>query len=330
MVFLKIDALVDEIKNDNLSGSSILAFRAAECLDAFAEEVAQNHSDFSPDDYLNELLSLGKRLISAQPTMAAVLNCVNEIITSVLKNNDFSNKGLAFSQKKQLQYLCTNTQVVSRKFILDLKLAQETIANSYTEILKNNDTVMTISSSGSVEMLLATGYENSLELTVFVPESRPMFEGRLLAQRLANRGINCVLIADHAMFHYLDGCSKVIVGADRVIPAGILNKIGTYGLALAAHEKKVPFYCACECFKLVPDIIPLEKLNPQHPESQLYYISKDDEKPETLEVKNIYFDFTPLKFISNFLTDCGMMDGKQLKDYIDNVKILPELMEKFN
>ena len=66
-----------------------------------------------------------------------------------------------------------------------------------------------------------------------------------------------------------------------MMPAGILNKIGTSGLALAAFEKKIPFYCTSECFKMVPDIVPLEKLNQLQPESQLYYPSEGEKKPES-------------------------------------------------
>jgi translation initiation factor 2B subunit (eIF-2B alpha/beta/delta family) len=321
-----VDAKIDDIKNDKITGSSILSRRAAECIDEFANEILNNHTDLEPEAYLNELTKICYRLVSAQPTMAAVLNGVNDILTTVkLKYNDIESE-IKGDQKKQLDFLCIKTQAVARQFILESKLAQETIANSYSEILENSDGIMTISASGAVEMLLTTAAENSLEFTVYTPESRPMFEGRLLAQRLASKGIDCILIADHAMFHFLNNCTKVIVGADRVIPNGILNKIGTSGLALAAKENEIPFYCACECFKFVPDLISMEMLNPMQPESQLYYPTEGENKPESLKVLNIFFDFTSIKYIERVLTDCGLMDSNQVKDYIQNVKILPELM----
>ena len=208
MKFPEIDAMVDDIKNDKISGSSILALRAGECLDKFADEILESYGNMDPKEYINELMILGGRLISAQPTMAAVLNGVNDIITSVQSVFTDTNDDIVQNDGQFLKLLCTKTQASSRKFILDLKLAQETIANSYSDILKDNDCIMTISASGSVEMLLATAHENSINLSVFIPESRPMFEGRLLAQRLAGKGIDCKLIADHAMFHYLDDCTR--------------------------------------------------------------------------------------------------------------------------
>jgi translation initiation factor 2B subunit (eIF-2B alpha/beta/delta family) len=321
-----VDAKIDDIKNDKITGSSILSRRTAECLDNFAGEILRNHPNLEPGIYLDELFKIGMRLVSAQPTMAAVLNCVNDILTTIkLKSNDLESE-INGDQKKQLDYLCITTQAASRQFVLESKLAQETIANSYSEILEDSDRIMTISASGSVEILLTNAVEKSMDLTVYVPESRPMFEGRLMAQRLASNGIDCILIADHAMFHFLNNCTKVVVGADRVIPDGILNKIGTSGLALAANDRKIPFYCACECFKLVPDLISMEKLNPLQPESQLFYLADGEDKPESLKVENIFFDFTPLKYINKILTDCGLMDNNQVKDYIGNVRILPELM----
>ncbi len=323
----RIDAMVDDIKNDRVSGSSILAHRAAECLDEFATEIVQNQNMVSPKVYFDELIDLGKRLITAQATMAAVFNGVNEIITSV-KNElkilgEFSNN----SKNEHLHALCLRTQLESRKFKIRLKLAHESIASLYSEVLKQNDRIMTISASGSVEILLTTAFDNSMDISVYLPESRPMYEGRILAQRLAQKGLDCTLIADHAMFHFLKDCTKVIVGADRVTPKGLLNKIGTYGLALAAQEEKIPFICTCDCFKFVPDIISIDRLNPPQPESQLYYLTEGENKPETLKINNVFFDFTPLKYIGKFITDCGSMDNKQIREHIDQVMILPELIE---
>ena len=40
------------------------------------------------------------------------------------------------------------------------------------------------------------------------------------------------------------GLVKVIVGADRIVQDGVVNKIGTYSVAVLAHEHGIPFYVA--------------------------------------------------------------------------------------
>ena len=36
----------------------------------------------------------------------------------------------------------------------------------------------------------------------------------------------------------------VIVGSDRIVQDGVVNKIGTYSVAVLAHEHEIPFYVA--------------------------------------------------------------------------------------
>jgi translation initiation factor eIF-2B subunit delta len=326
----EINERVDEILNDRISGASAISRKAAECLDVFAGWVIENVKDIPPNRYLKELISVGQELIRAQPTMAAVINVVNDIISSTKNEYDQLEAILGHDYKKQLKYLCTYTQSGARKCILESRLALETIAKSYEEVIKDNNVIMTISASSAVEASMIEAFNNGLEFIVYTPESRPMYEGRLMAQRLAEKGIKTVLTADHAMFHFLKECSSIIVGADRVMPNGIMNKIGTYGLAIAAKDLKIPFYCICQRMKFIPSISPQEDLIIDQPEAQLYSISRDEKKPEELNVKNIYFDFTPIKYVTRFLTEEGLVTTKQVKDYIKTLKVMPELVAELS
>ena len=104
-----------------------------------------------------------------------------------------------------------------------------------------------------------------------------------------------------------------------------MNKIGTYGLAIAAKELKIPFYCVCERTKFIPDILSIDKLIVGHPEDQIFAPGYEQKKPEKLSVKNIYFDFTPIEYVTKFLTEDGMMTNEQVIKYIKNLEILSEL-----
>ena len=83
---------------------------------------------------------------------------------------------------------------------------------------------------------------------VYVDETRPRLQGgRLTAWELLQYGVPFKVIADGASGSFMQS-GKVdlcIVGADRVAANGdVVNKIGTYNLAVVAHENQVPFYVA--------------------------------------------------------------------------------------
>ena len=84
------------------------------------------------------------------------------------------------------------------------------------------------------------------ELSVVATETRPYLQGtRLTAWELARVGVTTSVIPDCAIAAVLAAgeVNGVIVGADRCARNGdVINKVGTYPLALMAREYDVPFY----------------------------------------------------------------------------------------
>lgn len=83
---------------------------------------------------------------------------------------------------------------------------------------------------------------------VYADETRPLLQGaRLTAWELEEDGIPVTLITDNmaAWTMQTQQLDAVIVGADRIAANGdTANKIGTYGVALAAKHHRIPFYIA--------------------------------------------------------------------------------------
>jgi methylthioribose-1-phosphate isomerase len=84
------------------------------------------------------------------------------------------------------------------------------------------------------------------ELSVIATETRPYLQGtRLTAWELARAGVPVAVIPDCAVAQVLAGgeVDAVLVGSDRCARNGdIINKVGTYPIALVAKEYGVPFY----------------------------------------------------------------------------------------
>src|SRR3954470_14936710 len=83
---------------------------------------------------------------------------------------------------------------------------------------------------------------------VLACEARPLLQGaRLTVWELRRLGIEHALLVDSAAAGLIRGgeVHAVVTGFDRVAANGdVANKVGTYGLALAAHAAGVPFMAA--------------------------------------------------------------------------------------
>lgn len=83
---------------------------------------------------------------------------------------------------------------------------------------------------------------------VYVDETRPLLQGaRLTTWELKGMGVDHTLVVDSAGATVLARglANAVVVGADRITANGdVVNKVGTYPLALAAARAGVPFLVA--------------------------------------------------------------------------------------
>ena len=93
---------------------------------------------------------------------------------------------------------------------------------------------------------MGTGGRSST--AVLACETRPLLQGaRLTVWELARAGVPHALIVDGAAAGLIarGEVDAVVVGCDRVAANGdVANKVGTYGLALAAQAASVPFVVA--------------------------------------------------------------------------------------
>jgi methylthioribose-1-phosphate isomerase len=149
-------------------------------------------------------------------------------------------------------------------------------------------------------------------LHVFVDETRPVLQGaRLTAWELAHAGIPCTVITDGAAASLMRAAriDIVLVGADRIAKNGdVANKIGTYGLAIAALHHSIPFYVAApsSTFDLScasGDQITIE----QRPADEVSMMAGRRVAPAEASVMNPAFDVTPARFVTGYVTDRGLM-----------------------
>jgi methylthioribose-1-phosphate isomerase len=138
----------------------------------------------------------------------------------------------------------------------DEEAASDAIATHGAELLSGARRILTHCNTGALAapgrgtalaVIAELAERGSLE-GVLATESRPLLQGaRLTAYELARRGIPHELIVDSAAAGLIaaGAVDAVIVGCDRVAANGdVANKVGTYGLALAARAAGIPFVVA--------------------------------------------------------------------------------------
>jgi methylthioribose-1-phosphate isomerase len=101
---------------------------------------------------------------------------------------------------------------------------------------------------GTALAAIYTAAEQGKRVHVYADETRPLLQGaRLTAWELGRAGIGVTVLADGAAASLMrtGAVDLCLVGADRIVANGdVANKVGTYGVAIAAHRHDIPFYVA--------------------------------------------------------------------------------------
>ncbi len=129
------------------------------------------------------------------------------------------------------------------------------------------------------------------DIEVVCTESRPKNEGVALCKKLHRQGIPTTLIIDAAAGYMMEHIDVVLLGADGIGSFGLVHKIGTYLIALAAREHKKEIVLLAPRQKWWPENFTL----PSQPKKEGREIS------EECEASNYYFDVTPLRFITKIV-----------------------------
>jgi len=165
---------------------------------------------------------------------------------------------------------------------------------------------------GTALGIIRTAHEHGKKVFVLVDETRPRLQGaRLTSWELKMQGIPHKVIADGASGHYMRtaGVDFCVVGCDRVAANGdTANKIGTYNLAVVAHENGVPFYVAAPTTTIdmntpTGDDIAIE----ERPAREVTHVRECQITPDGVAVGNPAFDVTPARYITAIITERGIV-----------------------
>ena len=207
-----------------------------------------------------------------------------------------------------------------------IAIQQEDIAMCRTmgqygaQLLQDGQTILTHCNAGALATagygtalgVIRAAWESGKKIQVLADETRPMLQGaRLTAWELMQDGIPVTLITDSMAGSFMrQGKIQVcIVGADRIAANGdVVNKIGTYSVAILAKTHDIPFYVAAPYSTIdvktqTGDDIPIEE---RAREEVMSVHGSEYIAPNDVNILNPAFDVTPAEYVSGIITERGV------------------------
>ena len=186
-----------------------------------------------------------------------------------------------------------------KKFLQNFNQSEK---NVYDDIFRNalaylakEKNILTISNSKTVFEILCR-LNNISKLNVFICESRPKYEGRILAKKLAGKKIKTQLITEAQTAGYLEKSNCVLTGADSILKNGdVINKVGSLQLAVLSKYYGKPFYVVADKLKLSPNNKFIQTEKPANEIREVH--------TKRIKVKNFYFERIPKLLISKIITN---------------------------
>ena len=271
----------EDIKNDNLSGAAEILQNTAAC---WLREIQNNRAP-NLQMSLDALRRRGLEIIAMHPRMAPLFNLVNSVLC-------------AGEAAKSVDHLRQKAEQAIRNVLDQLETASAQLIRLADDLIPPAAKVLTYSKSSIIMSLFFDLHKRHKTFQALLCESRPMLEGQKAASELAQSGISATLFVDAAMGLAVQECDIVLVGADSFSEAGVVNKIGTWALALLAREANKPIYCLAPMLKYLPQA--QARPDKMHSIKEVW-----PETPPGVQIVNRYFENTPIELFTKVLTEEG-------------------------
>lgn len=196
-------------------------------------------------------------------------------------------------------------------FLNTLLEARSKVVKESMPFITDGCSILTHSRSRVVLQAMLEAAKANKRFKVYVTMSSPDNSGILMHKQLVAAGVDATLILDAAMGYIMEQVDMVMIGAEGVTESGgIINKIGTYSLGMAALDLRKPVYVLAESFKF-SRIYPL---NQRDLPNEFKYLSSVLKSGKDLTTQHPLVDYTPPLYITLLFTDIGMLTPSAVSD----------------
>jgi methylthioribose-1-phosphate isomerase len=261
-------------------------------------------------ELLHDLKSAAQTLKESRPTAVNLTWALNKVLVKAQGFAD-SVEELPTFVLKLAQQLADEDVAINKRMAA---YGAELIHDGDTVIHHCNTGALATVDWGTALGVIRTAHEQGKQVHVLVDETRPRLQGaRLTAWELEQYKIPYEIITDNMAGYFLRSgkVNAVLFGGDRVAANGdVANKIGTYMLALAARDNRVPAYSVVPTSTIDlslkhGDLIPIEERDPD----EVLNIQVNGERvtPKNARARNPSFDVTPNRLITAIVTENGIV-----------------------
>jgi ribose 1,5-bisphosphate isomerase len=299
--YSEIKKIYDDIKNLNVQGATNVAIATIEGMKLYVEISKEKDKEL----FYKEVLQVGSELSLARENEPMARNCVTFVKYSF--GQKFSDLPEVNTMKREIGELCD-------KFLDMVAKSKKDLLDKSTNFFGNFSKVFTHCHSSTAVSLIVSMSKGSKNFKAVCTETRPRFQGRKTAQNLLNAGIDTTLIADSAGESFIIGRGSipveiVFIGCDKITAGGhTVNKIGSWGLAMAAHYADKPMYVVTPILKMDPDSYIHDLKIEVRESSELW-----EDAPKGLHMYNPAFEIVDSRLITGYITELGIIKANEIE-----------------
>ncbi|MEP7028013.1 MAG: hypothetical protein ABI960_05405 [Candidatus Eisenbacteria bacterium] len=205
-------------------------------------------------------------------------------------------------------------------WLTDFRDASDAIVHNAQALITASPWIATMTRSSLVERALLAAHGAGRRVRVLLAESRPMNEGRGLAEALAQAGVPTWFAVDGALSLLLPQAGALWIGVDAVRETTLVTKAGAYGLLLVARELNLPVYALAQRAKFLPDRCTRLTLPRRGPEEVW------PEAPVGVSVVNVPFEEVPLSLVRGVVCESGFLGPREIQDVAGLTPVAAELL----
>lgn len=297
--------LADAIRHLRVRGAPALGIAGAMGMAqaAFRSQAANTQG------IVRDIEAAGRELAATRPTAVNLAWGIERVARVARERADDADRDklLALLEEEALRV----AQEDANACMAMARNAQRYIAPKAVVLTHCNTGFLCTGGYGTALGAIRLAHEEGKEIAVLATETRPLLQGaRLTTWELAKFGVPHALIADGAAAGLIArGEVKVVmVGADRVAANGdVANKVGTFGLALAARDARIPFIVVAPLSTVdmtvsSGDKIPIE----ERAAGEVTSVLGRPVAPAGTYAVNPAFDVTPARLITAIVTENGV------------------------
>jgi len=297
----EIEKIYKDIKDLNVQGATNVAIATFEGMKLYEDISKQKDKEL----FYKEFFEVGEKLSHARVNEPMAINGVKFVKYSFGKK--YSVLPELITMKQELANLCDD-------FLDIIGQAKKDLIDKSWRFFMNFNKVFTHCHSSTAVSLIKSISKDKKNFQAICTETRPRLQGRITAKSLLEGGVHTTLIADSAGESFIINRGSVPVeiifmGCDEITVGGhAINKIGSWGLGMAAHYVSKPFYIVTPILKL--DI-------EQHHHNVEIEVRETDElwedAPKGLHMYNPAFEVIDKGLITGYVTELGVLKPGDVK-----------------